>query len=641
MSTPKTRLNISIHSAITVPMTSNKSRQLWQAGLAFAAMVFLMAKFGRFFQNGSFDLVQHYLLIDEIMKHGGVRPDAYARIGAMAVYPPAAHWLAALVGWITGSGLIGMNLVAIAAVFVCYLIIVSLVSEGSWLRVAIFFALFLAFRFTRSMVGWEVRFNFFYPQLVADVIYFGCLFLIARIHRDISRISVFVIGGFVTMWIQPLIAVHIFAAGLALLACEAAKEWIAQRRFPLKSALATLGATLLAAVIVVEHPAFKVMRAISGNDGYLEIGYSEIMLVTSVCALLGIINMTRYLRSKAGAIDAVIASAVIGAALLTYLQFALLKLHGDGSPYAVKKHMFLVFTLGLMNFVRLAGSGLHAARLTRLQYGGLGVGVVAAAVMSSFALKGFDTPVAPVARALSYADSAVTDNLPPFRPGNTAADDASLPLIANVMISLTSFQHPFDARAIAWQQGGSIKRDIPYVMVGRTDDIDRKCQRRYAEGQEFVVVEPACLKTYTFDGPLSFSSKGNGAPYLGNGWGSPEEWGVWSLGNLGGEIDLVVPSGTKGPLRLEVDAISYINSRHPSQEIIVDVNGKDLATWKFDQASTAGHRSALIPADLVSSGSLHITFKAPGAVSPAQMGESSDARSLGIGLKTLTLTSSD
>jgi hypothetical protein len=616
-------------------MTSNKSRQLWQAGLAFAAMVFLMAKFGRFFQNGSFDLVQHYLLIDEIMKHGGVRPDAYARIGAMAVYPPAAHWMAALLGWIAGSGLVGMNLVTIAAVFVCYLFIVSMVSEGSWSRIAIFFALFLAFRFTGSMVGWEVRSNFFYPQLVADALYFGCLFWMARVQRDLSRAFVFIIGGFLTMWVQPLIAVHIFATGLALLAFECAKDWIAQRRFPLKPALVTLGATLLAAAIVVEHPAFKVMRAISANDGYLAIGYSQIMLVASVCALLGVINMSRYVRSKAGAIDAVIASAVIGAAMLTYLQFALLKLHGDGSAYAVKKHMFLVFTLGSMNFVRLAGSALHPARATRLQYPGLGI--VAAAVMSSFALKGFDTPVAPVVRALTYADRAVVDNLPPFRPGNTAADDASLPLIANVMISLTSFQHPFDARAIAWQEGASIKRDIPYVMVRRTDDVDRKCQRRYAEGQEFVVVEPACLKRYTFDSPLNFSSKGNAASYLGNGWGAPEEWGAWSLGNIGGEMDLVIPSGTKGPLRLQVDAISYVNRRHPSQEIIVEVNGKDIANWKFEQTSPAGRRSALIPADLVSGGSLHIVFKAPGAVSPAQMGESADARSLGIGLKTFTL----
>jgi len=56
---------------------------------------------------------------------------------------------------------------------------------------------------------------------------------------------------------------------------------------------------------------------------------------------------------SAAYVDAVLGSTLIAAACLAILQFALLKLHGDCSAYAVKKHMFIVVTLGIVNAVRV------------------------------------------------------------------------------------------------------------------------------------------------------------------------------------------------------------------------------------------------------------------------------------------------
>jgi hypothetical protein len=50
---------------------------------------------------------------------------------------------------------------------------------------------------------------------------------------------------------------------------------------------------------------------------------------------------------------------------------------------------------------------------------------------------------------MAYANHAASYELPDFVPGNTVADDISLPRMSNSMISLTAFQHPFDARAIS------------------------------------------------------------------------------------------------------------------------------------------------------------------------------------------------
>jgi hypothetical protein len=105
--------------------------------------------FGRYIHTGSFDLVQHYLLVDEIIKHGGIRTEACQRMGAIAIYPPAAHWMAAIISWIGGSGLVGIILVTIASLYFCYLI-----GANAPANILIFALAFLLLRFTRSQIGW-------------------------------------------------------------------------------------------------------------------------------------------------------------------------------------------------------------------------------------------------------------------------------------------------------------------------------------------------------------------------------------------------------------------------------------------------------------------------------------------------------
>jgi hypothetical protein len=55
--------------------------------------------------------------------------------------------------------------------------------------------------------------NYFYPQLVADVVYFGALLWAVNNQESWKQTAVFLLTGLATMWIQPLIAVHILAAG--------------------------------------------------------------------------------------------------------------------------------------------------------------------------------------------------------------------------------------------------------------------------------------------------------------------------------------------------------------------------------------------------------------------------------------------
>jgi hypothetical protein len=308
----------------------------------------------------------------------------------------------------------------------------------------------------------------------------------ARGRSPWQQAIVFLAAGTISMWIQPLVAVHVLAAGVALTVLKLAEGWNLERRTLITVLAVSL---ILSAVVVVFHPAFRVMRAISGNDGYLVFGYSHVMLVAILCGAAGAFNLYRRFTGRAEYVDAVLGCAVLAGVGLVVLQFAALKLHGDGSAYAVKKHMFLVLTLGLINLVRaIVGFGPVIKDTSHVRL----LAPIAAGMMSFFILRAFNWPVAPVVNAMSYAEQAARFNLPDFAAGNTV-DDTSPLLLSNVITSLTSFEHPFDAQAIGWLQGKKIRDGAKFVMVPRTPEIDKNCGERFAENQQFVIVSAACL----------------------------------------------------------------------------------------------------------------------------------------------------
>jgi len=550
-------------------MTSKEGSHLGPIVLAVGILAFLIFWFGRYIPTTSFDLAQHFLLVDEVMKHAQVGPDASLRIGSMAMYPAGAHWIAAVIGWICGSGLVGITIVTIAAVYLCYLLITYLIDAGAPVAVLLFAIAFLGLKFTHALIGWEVVFNYFYAQLVANVVYLGLLLWVSRNQEDWKQVFVFLVTGWFTMWIHSLVAVHILAAGCVLMAFQFFDRWSKKSAHRKAAALSVVALVVGSIVIVLTNPAFKAMREISANDGYLAFGYSKIMLVAFLCAAVGAWNLYRRWRGRAEYVDAVLGAAVVAATCLAFIQFAALKYHGDGSAYAVKKHMFLIVTLGMVNAVRAIACYLPTGNW-RLKPSL--IAPILAGFASFFILKGFDTPVAPIVKALAYANDAADYRLADFTPGNTVADDSSLPLMGNVMVTLSAFQHPFDARAIAWQSGAPMKDGSPYVMVRRTEAIDKICSQRFAEAQNYVIVDPACLRNYRLNAQLNFNAGGNGWNYASTGWGGGEAWGSWTLGD-GGVLNLSLAEPIKGPLELSVDGMVFVTGKHPVQRIDIVVHG--------------------------------------------------------------------
>lgn len=446
----------------------------------------LLIHFGRFIELSG-DFVQHFMLVDEIMKHGYRRAGA-ANLGGMAVYPDGAHWIAAVIGWIGGSGLVAIVLMTVAAVYVSYLLVLELVGRDSPIAMVLCAAGFVWLASTGSLIGWEVVINYFFPQLLDDVVLLGVLLWLSRSAGTWRQAVVIVAVGALAMFAHALIALQILAAGMTFLAYQAVSDWYRSKRPPVAQIACLAAVCVGVAFILLHHPSFLAMRKLAENNGYLEFSYTSIQTIVLLCAAAGALNLWMHFRGKGAAVDGVLGCASLATAILALLQYAVLNLEHAGSEYAVKKHMFIVLTLGALNVVRLLTQRFDGVRWP--------IGWIVAPLMAAYAstvvLAGFITPVLPVIQAINYANNVAAYDLPDV--SNVVDADSSQPPMINFMISTSAFQQPFGAKQTKWIYGADPTVDAKYAMVRRTPEIDAKCTVRFGESATYVVVAPDCLK---------------------------------------------------------------------------------------------------------------------------------------------------
>lgn len=459
----------------------------WAIPFSLAIALLLMLKFGQFIQLTG-DIAQHFMLVDELMKHGMRRPDA--QMGVMNIYPDGAHWMAAVLGRLGGSGLVAIVQITIASVFACYVLLIELIGKDSPVKVALSVAAFLLLAGTHSLIGWEVNFNYFYPQLINDVVLLATLLVLARVRNEWARVGIALAVGALAMFVHALAALQVLATTMVLIAWSAAIAWRAARRIPTESLLPLVALIAGTLAIVTLHPSFRAIRMAAENDGYLEFGYAQVLPVAALCGVVGAIALLKACDWKERVcIDTVLGCAGVASAMLVFLQYGALHVAHDGSNYAVKKHMFVVVTLAAVNLIRLIGGW----KPGHWRFGWIAAPALAGAA-SFQALALFTTPVAPIVSALAYANHAARFDVPGFKPGNTVSADKLLPPVVNFMISTTAFQQPFLAKQTAWIFGADPTVDATYAMVRRTPEIDARCKDRIGERATYVVVGPGCLK---------------------------------------------------------------------------------------------------------------------------------------------------
>jgi glycosyltransferase involved in cell wall biosynthesis len=136
---------------------------------------------------------------------------------------------------------------------------------------------------------------------------------------------------------------------------------------------------------------------------------------------------------------------------------------------------------------------------------------------------------------------------------------------------------------------------------------------------------------------LAFGLRGNGMLGLLDGWGEPEEWGTWSISKRA-RIRLSVARAAEGPVNFDLQYRAFVHGRHARVDITCRVNERDIAAWSCTVAAPARTRRLTIPAAAVSAdGTIDLEFSISEPCSPAELGVSSDARLLGIGIETLSI----
>lgn len=125
----------------------------------------------------------------------------------------------------------------------------------------------------------------------------------------------------------------------------------------------------------------------------------------------------------------------------------------------------------------------------------------------------------------------------------------------------------------------------------------------------------------------------NGATrLLVRGFGVPEEWGVWTTGDVA-ELDL--PISVAGPLVLVFEGAGFTPSGAAPQKVTVAVNGRNAAVW---YAARGDPQEFRLPLDIApGSAPLRISLAIANPCAPIDCGEGNDFRRIGLGLRSVRI----
>jgi hypothetical protein len=293
------------------------------------------------FQAYSSDAGQHYALVRALMdldKWG--TPAATPNLGALPFYPPLSHWLAAEVGKVFGSGLLGMTLVASASVGLFYLAMFVMASRIDW-RVPIIACLItICYALLRGPVfGRLIVNNYFYAQLVGSTLAtLTLLIAFNQFHKWKGPI----IDLFVLIMGQIIVATHLMPAEqligaycmVLLVHAWTTSSWNVFLRLIVFAALSL--------TLTAFSPFASNVYAIAQSEGGAHINLLGNRVAQIIFLILGSAASVRLIlqtREKAGA-GMFLGCMGLSSCCLASLQIALFWV-GIGSNYAIAKHMFV------------------------------------------------------------------------------------------------------------------------------------------------------------------------------------------------------------------------------------------------------------------------------------------------------------
>jgi hypothetical protein len=169
---------------------------------------------------------------------------------------------------------------------------------------------------------------------------------------------------------------------------------------------------------------------------------------------------------------------------------------------------------------------------------------------------------------------------------------------------------------------------------------DKHLSHFYLWEEQAVRLSPYCANGAVAE-PLaagavvSFDAQGAAGQYQLNGWSHAEPWGTWTDGP---EAVLQIPltRPPRGAVDLALEAHAFIRTAHPRLHVSVLCAGAVVAEWQIETAECATYRATIPEWLAVREGALlTIALRMERTASPHALGESPDARQLGLGVRRL------
>jgi hypothetical protein len=357
--------------------------------------------------------------------------------------------------------------------------------------------------------GFEIVVNFFYAQIVAQLLVWWLVWLaVVRTMRGHSPISIAVpiaVVAVLATYVHALASVEL----LGLASCYALVAVVARRREGrswVQTLAVPVGLLVATAAAIAVMPPFRAQRGFSRNDGYLETtylswpwGYVAVAIgVTAVSALL-------LLASLRGRFDRATGSVLQGLAFAgfaiagPFVAQAVLLAADEGSPYAVKKYVFGLLTLlavdlcvGVACLVPLRGTDRALGATTCAA----AVGLVLVATYAILSQPGHDYFTKTMVELEGRVeDVAASEGLGRHRRDYGLALSASDRFV-DLMLT-TAVLRPQDARPLR-----RFLRDDDDLVLASADRLltrvgslyDRIRCRRSPARESLVVVSPACVR---------------------------------------------------------------------------------------------------------------------------------------------------
>lgn len=635
-------------------MFSDKKTWLWVGATTLWCLILAAALSSNRILSLSVDSSYH-LQVMEVVRHAFIIPlQGHEWMAEMAYYPKLSHRFAGLfatLGWQHLNALLMAGVLSAAVVWACLFEQARRVSL-TFLALGVVFTL-INIKITRGAFGGELIDNFFFPQIVGEGVNLIALSiavaLLRRPRRDFVLFAVAAVAFCGCFHLVPTL--QLAGALMAMLGVTWLREVLRTHKF---EPIGLAGLIAIPAAIVL-NPFFSKMKFIAGNNGSLNLntpvsmdalaGVSALLVVLSAWVLL--VHLLRPVddpeaeESDRSTLMFAALGAASGAAMLA--QYAVLKVTGDGSPYAVMKHCFGVFST--LAFVAplwgMTVLGVNRAPVEdRLGARAWSVGVgLAVAAQTVVMLTLFVRPsVMDVPRVNAIMEDIRQVRLTRGLHGDAAMFSADLPTpIVTYMGTVAMLQSAHGANVISLMQDGRPDRagDVPYIVTLAGDAYDKPGCRSGAPLGLVVVVAGPCLEPPS----LRFKQGASGVPYLREGWSVPEIGGVWADGKRS-TVEIPIADwqrGLKSPV-LEVAAFAFLPLPDSKRTVIVSVPGGAQERFQFDRKKVVNHRFVVpLSPETLKGATLRVTIESPDATTPQSMGLGEDTRMLGAGLEAMRI----